>query len=753
MTEITVTKRDGSIQSLDLNKIHTVLTWAIQGLENVFISEIETKSGLQFYHKISTKKIHDILIDTASKLITEDSPDYQYVASKLMIMKLRKEIYNSIEPLPLYSILETNTKEGVYDASILSKYSKDEIDYLDSVIDHNKDFAITYSGLSQFVSKYLVKNKVTKKIYETPQIANMLVAMVCFINYEPKKRLEYVEDFYSMLSDFRISLPTPIMAGLRTSTKQFSSCVLIDCADSLDGISATIDSILQYSSRRAGIGLNIGRIRALGSQIRSGEAYHTGVVPFIKVFEQTLASCNQGGIRKGSATLFYPIWHLEIEDLIVLKNNKGTDETRARNLDYSVQINKLFYERLINKENITLFSPSDVPGLYEAFFKDQNLFKDLYLKYEKDKSIRKQTISADELFSKILTERLNTGRIYIMNVDHCNQGGPFIPEKAPIYSSNLCMEILLRTAPVNKHNPDEGLISLCTLGGVNLGKLKKLEDLEHINELLVRALDAILTYQDYPLKVAAKTVLMDRALGVGVINYAYFLAKNKVIYGSQEALDLTHSVFEHFQYYLLKASNKLAKEFGSCDSYSDSKYSLGSLPIDRYSKSVDEITSKKNECDWESLRSDIKKYGLRNNVVSALFPAETSATLSNSTPGVEMLKDYVTVKTTKEANSTFIPTDLKKLKSFYRLAWDIPSDYHIRAMAVMQKFIDQSISTNTYYNPKNFPEGKISITKMKRDLLLAYKYGLKTVYYCFTPAPENQSQEESNSCSGGACAL
>jgi len=762
-TPLTVTKRDGSIQELDINKIHQVLEWATEDLSNVFISEIETKSGLQFYNEIPTNTIHDLLIDTAAKLISEEASDYQYVASRLAIMKLRKDVYGDIKPHSLYSIIESNIKENVYDKSILEAYTKEEIEYFDSIIDHDKDYEIAYAGLTQFISKYLVKNRVTEKIYETPQIANMLISMVSFIKYEPKQRKKYVEDFYEMLSDFKISLPTPIMAGLRTCTKQFSSCVLIDCGDSLDSISATADAMLQYSSRRAGIGLNVGRIRALNSSIRGGEAYHTGIIPYIKMFEATIHSCSQGSIRKSSATLHYPIWHLEVEDLLVLKNNKGTHETRVRHVDYSIQINKLFYERLQRNENITLFSPNEVPGLYEAFFRDQEKFKELYLKYEKDKSIRKVVVKAESIFDSLVTERLQTGRIYIMNVDHCNSMGPFDEKLAPIYMSNLCQEITLRTQPLNKWNPEEGQISLCTLAGINAGRLKKLEEMEYICELLVRSLDGILSYQNYPLPAAANTVALDRALGIGIINFAYYLAKNKVQFGSQESFKLTHDLFECLQYYSLKASNKLAKEFGKCNGFGDSKYSKGIMPIDRYKKSVDELYSGEYLCNWEELKNNIMQYGLRNNTVTAQFPAETSAIISNSTNGIEAIRDYSVVKTAKGMTSTYIVPELKKYRNYYTIAWDITQENYIKVMAVMQKFIDQSISTNIYYDNRK-TDGNMSIIKLKRDLLTAYKYGIKTLYYANTYVEENSESDKlqessknnddsSDGCGGGGCVV
>ena len=645
---IKIKKRNGTSEQYNVNKIHKVLEWATEDIEDVSISEIEIKSNMEIASGMSTKDIHNTLISTASKLISEEYPNYQYVAARLALFQLRKDVYKQFEPFHLLDIINSNVKLKKYDSSILEAYSKHEIEVLNNYIKHDRDFKFTYIGINQLIQKYLVKDRVTKKIYETPQIAFMLISMFGFAQYEKEIRMKYVKEFYDLLSNFDISLPTPIMAGLRTITKQFSSCVLLDTDDSLNSIIATTGSIIKYVSQKAGLGINVGKIRALNSSIRNGDAYHTGIIPFIQMFEKAVGSCSQGGVRKGSATLYYPIWHLEIEDLIVLKNNKGTEENRARNLDYSIQFNKLFYERIIKKEKITLFSPSDTPGLYEAFFKDQNLFKELYEKYEKDSKIRKKQIDANELFSNIIIERNNTGRIYLMNVDHSNINGPFKEDKAPVYISNLCSEILLPTVALNSLEDETGEIPLCTLSAVNLGTLKHLSQLENRTELLTRFLDSILTYQEYPVLAAKKSTEKYRPLGIGVINFAYYLAKNNVKYTDAKALEMTHQLFEALQYYSLQASNKLAKEFGKFSGFENSKYSEGSLGIDRYKKDLDQFANFEYLLDWNKLREEIKQTGLRNATLTAIMPAETSAMTSNSTNGIEPIRDYIVNKTSKD---------------------------------------------------------------------------------------------------------
>src|SRR5210317_626096 len=622
INEINVTKRDGSSQQFDLEKVHRVLEWAVEDISGVSMSEIELKANIQLYDKIHAYDIHELLIKSAAELISDQTPNYQFVAARLISYKLRKEVYGDYKPWHLEDVIKTNVDKGVYDKSILEKYNHDEINELNEYIKHDRDDTFTYAGMEQFREKYLVQDRRTKDIYETPQVLYMMVSATLFSEYPKETRIKYVKDYYDAISQFYISLPTPIMAGVRTPTRQFSSCVLIESDDDLDSISAAAGAIVKYVSQRAGIGINAGRIRAIGSPIRNGEAFHTGCIPFYKHFQSAVKSCSQGGVRGGAATLFYPLWHYEVEDLLVLKNNRGVEENRVRHIDYGVQFNKTMYERLIKNEDITLFSPSDVPGLYDAFFEDQDKFQELYELYESDPDIRKKSIKAVELFSLFMNERASTGRIYLQNVDHCNTHGAFDPAVAPIRQSNLCLEIALPTKPLSNVDDPDGEIALCTLSAFNLGVIKDLEELEDTAELIVRALDGLLSYQDYPVPAAIHSGKRRRTLGVGVINYAYYLAKNDVKYSDGSANNLTHKLFESIQYYLLKASNKLAKEQGACELFHETNYAKGLLPIDTYKKDVDDICDEELHLDWEQLRSNIKEHGLRNSTLTALMPAE-----------------------------------------------------------------------------------------------------------------------------------
>ncbi|MFT5789828.1 MAG: ribonucleoside-diphosphate reductase alpha chain, partial [Shewanella sp.] len=633
-SNMTVTKRSGERETIDLEKIHRVIEWAAKGLTNVSVSEVELRSHLQFFDGIPTEAIHETIIKAAADLISPESPDYQFLSARLAIFHLRKKAFGQFEPPKLYEHVVNLVELGKYDAHILQDYSREEIDILGSYIDHWRDMNFSYAAVKQLEGKYLVQNRVTHEIYESAQFLYILVAACLFAKYPKETRLKYVKDFYDATSLFKISLPTPIMAGVRTPTRQFSSCVLIECGDSLDSINATASSIVKYVSQRAGIGVNAGRIRALGSPIRGGEAFHTGCLPFYKYFQTAVKSCSQGGVRGGAATLFYPLWHLEVESLLVLKNNRGVDDNRIRHLDYGVQINKLMYQRLIQGGMISLFSPSDVPGMYDAFFEDQDEFERLYLKYEADESIRKQQIKAVELFSLMMQERASTGRIYIQNVDHCNTHSPFDAKVAPIRQSNLCLEIALPTKPLNNINDPDGEIALCTLSALNLGAIKKLEELEPLADLAVRALDNLLDYQDYPIISAEKASMNRRTLGIGVINFANYLAKEGVRYSDGSANGLTHKTFEAIQYYLLKASNNLAKEQGACPSFHETTYSKGILPIDTYKRDLDKICDEPLHMDWETLREEIKTHGLRNSTLSALMPSETSSQISNATNGI-----------------------------------------------------------------------------------------------------------------------
>ena len=753
--KIKVKKRNGTFEAINLDKIHKVITWAAEGLENVSVSQVELKSHIQFYDGISTKDIHETIIKAAADLISADTPDYQYLAARLAIFHIRKIAYDDFEPPHLYEHVQKLTNANKYDKHILQDYTQDEFDTLNQYIDHNRDMTFAYAAVEQMMGKYLVQDRVSKKIFESPQFLYMLVGMCLFASYEKSVRLNYVKRFYDAASNFYISLPTPIMAGVRTPTRQFSSCVLIECGDNLDSINATTSAIVRYVSQRAGIGVNAGAIRALGSPIRGGEAQHTGCIPFFKMFQAAVKSCSQGGVRGGAATLFYPLWHLEVEDLLVLKNNRGVEDNRVRHMDYGVQINKTLYTRLIQGKNITLFSPSDVPGLYEAFFADQQKFEALYTQYEADPSIRKSQIAAKQLFETLLQERASTGRIYVQNVDHCNTHSPFDPKVAPVRQSNLCMEIALPTSPLTNINDEQGEIALCTLSAINLGKINKLEDMQEPAELIVRALDALLDYQDYPVIAARRGSLNRRTLGVGVINYAYYLAKNNTRYSDDGAISLTHRTFEAFQYYLLQASNRLAKEKGACPWFDQTTYSQGILPIDTYKKDLDGICQESLHYNWESLRQDIKTYGLRNSTLSALMPSETSSQIANATNGIEPPRGLVSVKASKDGILKQVVPDIENLANKYELLWQMPDNTgYLKLVGIMQKFIDQSISTNTNYDPRKFEHTKVPMSIMTKDLLTAYKYGLKTLYYHNTRDGADDTQSDlDDGCAGGACKL
>ena len=757
--DILVQKRDGRLEKIDLDKIHRVIEWAAEGLDNVSVSQVEISSHIQFYDKITTKSIHETIIKSAADLISAATPDYQYLAARLAIFHLRKIAFGQFEPPHLFDHVTKLTQEGRYDAHILQDFSKEEFDTLNNYIDHNRDLSFAYAAVKQMEGKYLVQDRVSKQVFESPQFLYMLVGMCLFASYDKQydkaARLDYIKRFYDTTSTFKISLPTPIMSGVRTPSRQFSSCVLIECDDSLDSINATTSAIVRYVSQRAGIGVNAGRIRALGSPIRGGEAQHTGCIPFYKLFQTAVKCCSQGGVRGGAATLFYPIWHLEVENLLVLKNNRGVEDNRVRHMDYGVQINKTIYQRLIKNQNVTLFSPSDVPGLYDAFFADQAEFERLYEQYEQDDSIRKRSVPAQELFSLMMQERASTGRIYVQNVDHCNTHSPFDPSVAPIRQSNLCMEIALPTQPLDNINDESGEIALCTLSGINLGEINQLEDIKEPAELIVRALDALLDYQDYPVIAAKNGSMKRRTLGIGVINYAYYLAKNGTKYSDPTALGLTHRTFEALQYYLLVASNKLAKEQGACPAFGDTTYSQGILPIDTYKADIDAICNEPLQLDWEALRHDIKTHGLRNSTLTALMPSETSSQIANATNGIEPPRGLVSVKASKDGILKQVVPEIDKLKDQYELLWQMPNNKgYLSLVAIMQKFIDQSISANTNYDPTKFEDSRVPMKVMIQDLLMAYKLGVKTLYYHNTRDGANDAQDDlENGCAGGACTL
>jgi ribonucleoside-diphosphate reductase alpha chain len=730
MTQIQVTKRSGGKESLNLEKLHKVVFWATEGITGVSASEVEIKSHIQFYNGIETSAIQETLIKSAADLISEETPNYQYVAGRLINYHLRKQVYGDYTPWPLIDLVKKNVEAGFYDRGLLAAYTEEEWATLNSFVKHERDENFTYVAMEQWRGKYLVQNRVTNEIFETPQVAYLLIAATLFQNYPKETRLQWVRDYYDGISLHDISLPTPVMAGVRTPQKQFSSCVLIETADSLDSINATTASIVKYVSQKAGIGIGAGRIRALGSPIRNGDAYHTGVVPFYKLFQSATRSCSQGGVRNGAATLYYPIWHLEIEDLIVLKNNKGTEDNRVRHMDYGVQFNKLMYERLITGGDITCFSPHDVPEMFEAFFSDQERFKELYERAERNTKLKKKTFKAADLFSRFMQERKDTGRIYLQNVDHANTHSPFDEAVAPVKMSNLCAEIDLPTVPLTDINDVNGRIALCTLSAINWGNVRQPGDFEKMCRLAVRGLDALLSYQDYPVLAAELATKEFRPLGVGIINFAYFLAKNDVSYSDPDALAIVDEYAEAWSYYLLKASADLAEEQGACTRWKDLKSAKGVLPIDTRKADVDELVPYQERMPWQALREQVQRTGQRNATLMALMPAETSAQISNATNGIEPPRSYVSVKGSKHGQLKQVVPEYRKLKNKYELLWDQTSpEGYIKLCAVLQKYIDQGISVNTSYNPQHYADEKIPMSEMLQHLIMCYKYGLKQLYY------------------------
>ena len=722
-----VVKRNGKTEPLDLNKLHIMVEHACKDLAGVSASQVEIQSGIQFYDGITTDEIQEILIRSASDLIDLDHPNYQFVAARLLLFALRKQLFGRMHEFPtLKTHVERCVELGVYDAEILDLYDDEEFDKLESFIDHHRDYLFTYAGLRQVVDKYLVQDRSTGAQYETPQFMYLLIAATIFSKYPKETRLDYVRKYYDAISRHKINIPTPIMAGVRTPLRQYASCVLVDVDDSLDSIFSSDMAIGRYVAQRAGIGINAGRIRGINSKIRGGEVQHTGVVPFLKKFESTVRCCTQNGIRGGSATVHFPIWHQEIEDILVLKNNKGTEDNRVRKLDYSIQLSKLFYERFIKDQEISLFSPHDVPGLYDAFGTDR--FDQLYLDYEQDESVPRKTIGGQDLILSLLKERAETGRIYIMNIDHCNSHSSF---KDKVNMSNLCQEITLPTDPIN-HIDDEmpGEIALCILSAINVGKVKSDDELEDLCDLSVRGLEELIDYQEYPVRAAEVATKARRSLGVGFIGLAHYLAKLGFSYGSQEAWDAVHGLSESFQYYLLKSSNQIAKEKGHCEYFGRTKYADGILPIDTYKREVDEITSEGLVHDWESLRSSINEYGLRHSTLSAQMPSESSSVVSNATNGIEPPRDYLSIKKSKKGPLKQIVPQYATLKNNYTLLWEMPDNTgYINVVSVMQKFFDQAISGNWSYNPENYPDNEVPVSVMANDLLTTYKYGWKTSYY------------------------
>jgi len=724
-----VRKRDNTLEDLNIDKLHKVVMYACEGITGVSASEVEIHSQIQFFDKMETEDIQETLIKSAADLISEDAPNYQYVAGRLINYHLRKQVYGTFTPPCLCDIIKENIDAGFYDPEFTELYTKDEINELNEHIKHERDEVLTYAAMEQFRGKYLVQNRATGDIFETPQVAYMMISATLFSKYPADVRMRYVKDYYDAISTFKISLPTPIMAGVRTPQRQFSSCVLIETGDSLDSINATSSAIVKYVSQKAGIGIGAGNIRAVGSPIRKGDATHTGVIPFYKMFQSAVKSCSQGGVRGGAATLYYPIWHLEVEDLLVLKNNKGTEDNRVRHMDYGVQFNKLMYERLIAGENITLFSPGDVPGLYKAFFEDQDKFRELYETAERNTRLRKKTIKASELFSAFVTERKDTGRIYLMNVDHANTHGAFIEDIAPIHQSNLCCEIDLPTKPLTDINDADGEISLCTLSAVNWGVVRETQDFEKICDLAVRGLDELLDYQSYPVLAAQLSTMKRRPLGIGIINLAYWMAKHDMTY-QEPNLQLVDEWAEAWSYYLIKSSVALAKEKGACMGNMETKYGHGITPNQTYKKEVDELVKHKERQDWKTIRTELKQHGIRNSTLMALMPSETSAQISNSTNGIEPPRSYVSIKQSKHGVLKQVVPGFPYYKNKYDLLWDQKSPQgYLKVCAVLQKYIDQGISVNTSYNPEHYEDEKVPMSVLLQDLLMFYKYGGKQLYY------------------------
>jgi ribonucleoside-diphosphate reductase alpha chain len=835
---LTVVKRDGVREPLNYEKINKVLLWATETskgepINGVSASDIAMNAKLSLKDGITTNEIHQVLIQSAVDLITDTEPNYQYVASNLLNFFLRKNIFDTFENMPpIKDVVETNVVKGVYDSVLLDNYTSEDFEKINTFIKHHRDLNFTYAGLQQLSDKYLLKDRITKEIFETPQYMYMLIAMTLFADYEKKSRLGMIKTFYNITSKWQISLPTPIMCGVRTPNRQYSSCTLIDVGDSLESLESSNSAIMKYTARRAGIGINMGRVRALGSSIRGGEVVHTGVVPFLKMYESTVKSCTQNGVRGGSATTYFPFWHLEIEDILVLKNNKGTDNNRVRKLDYGVQFCRLFYRRFVKNETITLFSPHEVPELYEAFG-DNDLFEELYEKCERKTSIAKKKIKARDLFNQFCQERIGTGRMYIQNIDHVNEHSAFLDK---VFMSNLCVEINLPTSPINHiddgkmvkryvkipknrvteyeefrqenkflflngesgdvHNltanetpkglfelfvsPDQidsesivveddfelvygetpGEIALCVLSAINLGAIRDLAQLEEICEFAVRALDFVIENQDYPVHSAEK-MYRRRSIGVGITNLAYYFAKNGVEYGSSESLELLDKTMEHIQYYLIKGSVQLAKEYGKCDYFDRTKYSKGLLPIDTYNKNVDDLVKRDYDLDWEGLRADVLEHGMRNSTLTAIMPCESSSVVSNSTNGMETPRSLITIKKSKQGLLKMVVPEIHRLKNKYKLSFDVTNDEYTNIQSVIQKWIDQGISGNHYYNMADGVE--LSIASVAKDLLNFYKYGGKQLYYANTADGKTDDfsekingvvvEEENEDCAGGACSI
>lgn len=752
-----VKKRDGRAEEFDLEKIHDVLFWATEGIKGVNVSDIEIKIGMQLVDGIESKQIHQILVQSCADLISEKTPNYQYVAANLLNFYLRKEVFNTSDNMPpLLDVIKCNVEEGVYDEVILEKYTEKEIRKLDNIIKHKRDYNFVYAGLQQLIDKYLLKDRKTNITYETPQYMYMLICMTLLADEKDSiRRHSLIKDLYNDLSTFKISLPTPIMCGVRTPSRQYSSCTLIDVGDNLPSIFHSNTAVGIYTANRAGIGLNFGEIRGVGSKIRNGEVIHTGVIPFLKMFESTTKCCTQNGVRGGSSTSHFPFWHKEIEEILVLKNNRGTDDNRVRKMDYSIQFTRLFYRRFVADKKITLFSPHDVPDLYEVFGVDNDKFEELYEQYERSRSIFKRTIKARDLFNQFCQERIGTGRMYVMNIDHCNEHSSFTDK---IKMSNLCQEITLPTTPINHiddNDETDSEIALCVLSAINVGAISKLRELKAICKNIVRSLDSVIEYQDYPVKASTK-MRKRRSIGVGITNLAYYLAKHDVKYSDKKACDIVDELMENVQYYLILASVELAKEKGKCEWFDRTKYSKGILPIDTYCKEVDKLTTRKLSHDWNKLRKLVEKYGMRNSTLTALMPCESSSLVTNSTNGIEPPRGLLSIKKSKQGLIPQVVPDIYTLRTKYTLAYDMEDNQgYTNIVAVIQKYIDQAISANHYYNFAKYENSNLPMSVVARDLLYSYKMGLKTLYYANTEdgKTDKHIEEESQDCAGGACKL
>lgn len=734
---ITVVKRNGHRVPLDIAKIQRQVAHGCRGIDGVSPSMVEIKAQIELHDGMSTETIDELLLKAMVNLIDEtENPEinnvnYQYVAGRQRVSMLRKEVYGAYGPPPLYEIVQKNVKSGMYTSDLLDWYTEDEWKIIDLFIDHDKDETYTFAAIAQLCEKYLVQNRATGQIFETPQVRYAIAAATAFHNESKETRLKLVKEYYECASDGHFTLATPVLAGLGTTTKQFSSCVLISSDDTLDSIFAAGEMMAKYASKRAGIGLEIGRIRPLGAPIRNGEIKHTGMVPFLKKWFADLRSCSQGGIRNASCTVTFPVWHAQFEDLIVLKNNQGTDETRVRQMDYSVVVNAMFWNRYKNGETMSLFDPAEVPDLYEAYYRDSKEFETLYLKYEQDKTKKKKVVSADEIFKNgILKERTDTGRIYLVNIDNVINQGPFDTKLDPIYQSNLCQEILLPTRPFQRIEDAEGRIALCTLGSINWGAFRNPQEMRKCCRVLVRSLSNLLNYQDF-LSIQSKLANTDfEPLGVGITNLAYWHARKSFKYGTPEALAEVKRWMEHQAYYLTEASVELAQERGPCGRSQYTYYGKGVFPWERRKAGVNELTDFTPSMDWEPLRERMKKYGIRNATLMAVAPVESSSVVLNSTNGIEMPMEMISVKESKAGSFVQVVPEYKRLKNRYQLMWDQKDcvDY-LKTSAVLAVYIDQSLSTNTFYNPANYSGGKVPATLIAKNLMLAYRWGLKTIYY------------------------